>query len=126
MVALYDQHDYLDHLIEKPGIKVPQPKQFDINVSIKLLANEVSLRTLNKIFRANASNMTQLVADMVDIQREIYFGKTTLPLYKVYGKDVDSQSTPYKYLKTASEFSKEKTAQIGGKDNGNGCIWKES
>lgn len=117
MVALYDQHDYLDHLIEKPGIKVPQPKQFDINVSIKLLANEVSLRTLNKIFRANASNMTQLVADMVDIQREIYFGKTTLPLYKVYGKDVDSQSTPYKYLKTASEFSKEKTAQIGGKDN---------
>ena len=119
MVALYDQHDYLDHLVEKPGIRVPSPKQFDINISIKLLANEVSLRTLNKIFRANASNMTQLVADMVDIQREIYFGKTTLPLYKVYGKDIDKEapSKPYKYLKTASDFSKEKTAQIGGKDN---------
>jgi len=117
MIVLYDQHDHLDHSVEKPGIRVPSPKQFDINISIKLLANEVSLRTLNKIFRSNASNMTQLVADMVDIQREIYFGKTTLPLYKVYGKDIDSQSTPYKYLKSASDFSKDKKDQIGAKDN---------
>ena len=75
-----------------------------LNTIYDILINRVITYLYTHVLRRwisglTTSNMTQLVADMVDIQREIYFGKTTLPLYKVYGKDMDSQSTPYKYLK---------------------------
>ena len=66
--------------------------------------------------RKNAGNIKVLVTDMIDIQKEIYFGKTSLPLYKVYSLE-DEKSKPYKYLKSASDFSKDKKDQIGAKDN---------
>ena len=109
--SIYDQYWYLDHMSEGNIQFASIQKNFDLNVAIKLLANEVSLRTLNKIFVANSGNIDQLVKDMVDLQKEIYFGKTSLPLYKVYGK-AESGST-YEYLGTAAEFSSKKEAQIG-------------
>jgi hypothetical protein len=115
--SLYDKHWYLNHAETGSGLQLSSIQaNFDMNVAIKLLANEVSLRTLQKIFTTNAGNINQLVDDMIDIQKEIYFGKTSLPLYKVYGKDSDSGAS-YKYLKTAGEFTAEKDVQIGpGKD----------
>tara|TARA_B100001996_G_scaffold382327_1_gene373865 strand:- start:1100 stop:2989 length:1890 start_codon:yes stop_codon:yes gene_type:complete len=110
--SLYDQHWYLDHMSEGGGLQLGKiNKSFTVDVAIKLLANEVSLRTLNKIFAANAGNIDQLVKDMVDVQKEIYFGKTALPLYKVYGK-AEVGST-YEYLGTAAEFAAKKESQIG-------------
>jgi hypothetical protein len=110
--SLYDQYWYLDH-VEKGSISATKiGKNFNIDISIKLLANEVSLRTLAKIFTSNASNIDQLVKDMVDIQKEIFFGKTSLPLYKVYGKEADAQS--WEYLGTAVDFAAKKEAQISG------------
>ena len=112
LVKLYDTEDYLDHKIGKSIIATKVGKNFDINIAIKLLANEVSLRTLNKIFATNKSNIDQLVKDMVDIQKEIYFGKTSLPLYKVYAKT--EKSISYEYLGTAADFAKKKENQITG------------
>ena len=113
--TLYNTQWYLDHLIDTQGIKPRPANKFNYDILIKLLSNEVSLRTLDKIFRKNAGNIKVLVTDMIDIQKEIYFGKTSLPLYKVYAKDLES--TPYKYLKSAAEFSQEKEDQIGSADN---------
>ena len=112
LVKLYDTEDYLDHKIGKPIIATKVGKNFNIDIAIKLLANEVSLRTLNKIFATNKSNIDQLVTDMVDIQKEIYFGKTSLPLYKVYAKT--EKSVSYEYLGTAADFAKKKENQITG------------
>ena len=115
--SLYDKHWYLNHAEMGSGLQLSTIQvDFDMNVAIKLLANEVSLRTLQKIFTTNAGNINKLVDDMIDIQKEIYFGKTSLPLYKVYAKELDAGPS-YKYLKTAGEFSAEKDVQIGpGKD----------
>ena len=114
--SLYDQHWYLDHMSDGGGLQLGKINQnFTVDVAIKLLANEVSLRTLNKIFSANAGNITQLVNDMVDVQKEIYFGKTALPLYKVYGKA--EVGATYEYLGTAAEFADKKSAQIGSGDD---------
>ena len=112
LVKLYDTEDYLDHKIGKPIIATKVGKNFNIDIAIKLLANEVSLRTLNKIFATNKSNIDQLVTDMVDIQKEIYFGKTSLPLYKVYAKNLDTKS--YEYLGTAADFATKKGKEIIG------------
>ncbi len=106
----YDNHDYLDHIqvgtLDKRKIKAG----FNVDVAIKLLANETALRTLNRIFTNNASNIDALVADLVNIQKEIYFGKTSLPLYKVYGSAEGSHS--YEYLGTAAAFQSKKEGEI--------------
>ena len=52
---------------------------------------------------------------MVDVQKEIYFGKTALPLYKVYGKA--EVGATYEYLGTEAEFADKKSAQIGSGDD---------
>ena len=114
LVTLYDQYWYLDHKIGRPIVSSKVGKNFNIDISIKLLANEVSLRTLDKIFANNKGDIDQLVKDMVDIQKEIYFGKTALPLYKVYARASDTKS--YEYLGTAAEFAKKKESEIGGED----------
>jgi len=111
LVILYDTQDYLHHVIGKPIVPAKVAKDFNMDISIKLLANEVSLRTLNKIFATNSSNMGQLVKDMIDIQKEMLFGKTSLPLYKVYAKELDSKS--YEYLGTAADFASTKITEIG-------------
>ena len=112
LVILYDTQDYLHHVIGRPIVPAKVAKDFNMDISIKLLANEVSLRTLNKIFRTNSSNMDQLIKDMIDVQKEMLFGKTSLPLYKVYGRDSDSKT--YEYLTTAAEFAAERQSQILG------------
>jgi len=112
LVILYDTQDYLHHNIGRPIMAATVAKDFNMDISIKLLANEVSLRTLNKIFRTNSSDMDQLVKDMIDVQKEMLFGKTSLPLYKVYGRDSDSKT--YEYLTTAAEFAAERQSQILG------------
>ena len=118
LITLYDDPTqwYLDHKVDSAKIRPVPANKFNFDILIKLLSNEVSLRTLDKMFRANRGNIKLLVADMIDIQKEIYFGKTSLPLYKVYSLE-DKKSKPYKYLKSASDFSKDKKDQIGAKDN---------
>jgi|TARA_Y100000296_G_C5161608_1_gene252229 hypothetical protein len=112
LIKLYDQHDHLDHIQRGGGLNRKKiTTSFNVDTSIKLLANEVSLRTLDKIFRQNAGKMQKLVNQMIDIQKEIFFGKTSLPLYKVYG--AEGEGKPYEFLQTAKEFSAKKGAQIG-------------
>ena len=118
LITLYDDPTqwYLDHKVDSAKIRPVPANKFNFDILIKLLSNEVSLRTLDKMFRANRGNIKLLVADMIDIQKEIYFGKTSLPLYKVYSLE-DKKSKPYKYLYSAAEFSKEKEDQIGAAEN---------
>ena len=61
---VYDQHDHLDHLQDGNLNKRQISADFDIDVAIKLLANETSLRTLNRIFTDNASNIETLVSQI--------------------------------------------------------------
>ena len=109
----YDQHEHLDHIQDGDLNKRTISADFNVDVAIKLLANETSLRTLNRIFTNNASNIDALVADLVNIQKEIYFGKTSLPLYKVYGSAEGSHS--YEYLGTAADFQSKKEGEIKNK-----------
>ena len=58
---------------------------------IKLYANWVTITALKEMFSGTVmSNSKSLAKEIVDLQREMFFGSTVLPVYKVYGaKDID-------------------------------------
>ena len=51
---------------------------------------------------------------MIDLEREIYFGKTHLPLFKVYGATTSTDTSTTTRLGTAKEFVKDERKKIEG------------
>ena len=96
LVKLYDTEDYLDHKIGKSIVATKVGKNFNIDIAIKLLANEVSLRTLNKIFATNKSNIDQLVKDMVDIHYRDMYSDEDMEVVRVLYRD-DIERFGYKF-----------------------------
>jgi len=81
--------------------------------TIKLFGNYVTLYSLDKIFISKLGNLEAILTEIVGIQKEIYFGKTTLPLYKVYGaKDGPTDTHTYEYLGTSQDFIDNSISQI--------------
>ena len=71
-----------------------------------------STQEWRNLYIDGTANIDALVADLVNIQKEIYFGKTSLPLYKVYGS---SEGHSYEYLGTAADFQSKKEGEIKNK-----------
>ena len=72
---------------------------------IKLYANWVTITALKEMFSGTVmSNSKSLAKEIVDLQREMFFGSTVLPVYKVYGaKDIDD-SDVFEYLGSAQSY----------------------
>ena len=51
---------------------------------------------------------------MIDLEREIYFGKTQLPLFKVYGAKTDTDTGTVERLGSAGEWVKGKLGNLTG------------
>ena len=51
---------------------------------------------------------------MIDLEREIYFGKTHLPLFKVYGAVNSTDTSTTTRLGTAKEFVEDERKKIEG------------
>ena len=49
---------------------------------------------------------------MIELEKSMYFGRTSLPLYKVFGLDSTGSGTAYKFLKTGKEYTEEKKESI--------------
>lgn len=99
-----------DYLLQKSGEAISDFKSQDvINIDIisKLLANSYSISVVKSIL--GSTNPNDVIDSVVDMHKEVYFGKTSLPLYKVYGK---SSGPSYEYLGTAEDFSKKKKEKL--------------
>lgn len=82
----------------------------------KLFSNFVSIKVLNDIMGQGKYNNKQLVKEIIDLQREMYFGRTELPLWKVYGASDSSDKATYSYLSTGKEFVDKKVKLLSNKD----------
>ena len=51
----------------------------------KLFSNYTALTSFNEVISSNGGDMTKLKDEIIDLQKEMFFGKTMLPVYKVYG-----------------------------------------
>ena len=74
----------------------------------KLLTNFQSAIVLKEILGDLQSDAKSLYSQMVDLEKEMVYGKTTLPIYKVYGLSKDGQGTAYEEYPGAEKYVEEK------------------
>jgi len=107
IVQLYNTKDYL---IYKTGTEITNfrtSKEINIDIVAKLLSNSYSLSSVESII--GTTNSDEILSSVIDMHKEVYFGKTSLPMYKVYGK---SSGKSYEYLGSASDYVEKKKAKL--------------
>ena len=107
IVKVFDGKDYLVQRSGKPISDFRSQNEIDIDTVSKLLSNSYSISCVNSIL--GSANPKDVIDSVVEMHKEVYFGKTSLPLYKVYGK---SSGPSYEYLGTAKDFSKKKKEKL--------------
>jgi len=118
----FSGNDYLVGLIHPKGqVKDSQytedrrgKRSWALNDIIKLFANASALDAFIKIVFKNSGDMSLLKDQMIDLEREIYFGKTQLPLFKVYGALKPDDTDTVERLGTAKEFITTERKKIEG------------
>ena len=93
-------------------------KSWALNDVIKLFANASALNAFIKIVSKNGGDIGALKDQMIDLEREIYFGKTQLPLFKVYGALKPDDTDTVERLGTAKEFTASERGKITGEGAG--------
>jgi hypothetical protein len=104
---------------QKPGLKhvgstsFPVSKNYDADLVRKLMANSKAYDCISRML-GEAGNQQKdlrtLFSDMVALEREMYFGRTSLPLVKVFGLKSNGGGTAWKFLKTGKEFVEERVS----------------
>ena len=84
------------------------------NDMYKLYANASALEAFIAIYELKKGDVTSLKSQMVDLEREIYFGKTQLPVFKVYGAKNDGDKATTTRLGTSKEFTSTRNTKITG------------
>ena len=79
----------------------------------KLFSNYTAVYVFNEVISSNGGDMNKLKDEIIDLQKEMFFGKTLLPVYKVYGSSSPNEKS-YDYLGGAKEFSDKKRSDIEG------------
>ena len=77
----------------------------------KLFSNYTAIYVFNEVISSNGGDMTKLKDEIIDLQKEMFFGKTMLPVYKVYGASSPKEKS-YDYLGGAKEFADKKRSDI--------------
>ncbi len=107
IVSTYNSKDYLIQKAKDQITKFKPKDTLNIDLISKLLANSYSLGAVKEIIGSTDSN--EILSAVIDMHKEVYFGKTSLPLYKVYGK---SASKSYEYLGSADDYVEKKKEKL--------------
>lgn len=83
----------------------------DIDDKIKLFTNWITLTSLNNMFSGQTiSNSKSIAKEIVELQKEMFFGSTDLPVFKVFGASDKGKS--YEYLGSGGKFIEDKIDSI--------------
>ena len=103
----------------KPGITAvgastfPVTKKYTPDLVRKLMANTKAYYCINQMLggvSAQKKDLQTLFTDMLELEKEMYFGRTSLPLVKVFGLKPDGSGTAWSFLKTGKEFVEERVS----------------
>ena len=78
----------------------------------KLFSNYVSLTTTEEIIEKSGQKAKGLAKEVADLQKEMFFGKTDLPVYKVFGAKKAGDTNTYEYLGSAQDFVQDKMKMV--------------
>lgn len=84
----------------------------DVGDRYKLFSNYTGAYVFNEVISANKGDMSKLKNEMITMQKEMLFGKTTLPVWKVYG--IGGGGNPWEELGGAKEFEEGKKSSFAG------------
>ena len=87
-------------------LKIKAPIQQD-DVA-KLLTNFQSAIVLKNMLGDLESDSKTLYSKMIELEKEMIYGKSTLPLYKVYGVNKDGSGTAYEQFPGSQKYVEEK------------------
>lgn len=107
LIKLYESKEYLLQRSGSDPKAFRDSKEINIDIISKLLANSYSMLTVENII--GTTKIDQILDAVVDMHKEVFFGKTSLPLYKVYGK---SSGKSYEYMGSAREFVDKKKQSL--------------
>ena len=80
---------------------------------IKLFSNWITITTLEDMFKGGTISDAKLVAkELVELQKEMFFGATDLPVWKVYGAKSPGDTSTFDYLGSGKQFVKDKLDSI--------------
>ena len=113
---MFGKHSHLVQRLEKYVPEGAYSKNWTKNEIIKLFANATALNAFKEIVWTNRAAADALASDMIQMEKEIYFGKTKLPLFKVYGASSASDNNTVTDLGTQADYVSGKTERI--KDGG--------
>lgn len=84
-------------------IKLKLEKNLNQDERYKLFANYVAVTVLSEqLLPASKNTIKELQADMISLLKEMYFGFTELPVYKVYGK---GKGHSYEFIGSPKSFT---------------------
>ena len=107
---------YADTRVKKLYI----PTNVNIDVVIKFLANLKALYAFQSVIsnsKGNAKTASEIYGDFIDLEKDMYFGRTSLPLFKVYGLNPNGGGTPYTFLKSGQEYKQDKKSAFENKQD---------
>ena len=99
--------------------KLTIPSKVDVDTVIKFLSNYKALtafKTIIKSSKGEIKSASQIMEDFAGLESDMYFGKTSLPLFKVFGLKPDGSGTAYKFLKTGKEFAEDRKKSFSESD----------
>ena len=104
--AYKTETDAFDNVLFSGAKGISTSGKESIDERIKLYSNWVTITALQEMFTGSLmSNSKALAKEIIDLQREMFFGSTVLPVYKVYGaKDIGDTDT-FEYLHSAQSFA---------------------
>ncbi len=104
--AYKTETDAFDNVLFSGANGISTSGKESLDERIKLYSNWVTITALQEMFTGSLMSSSKLLAqEIVDLQREMFFGSTVLPVYKVYGaKDIGDTDT-FTYLHSAQSFA---------------------
>ena len=88
---------------------MPKSESDGAKYALKLMINFMAYEHLTAMLKSKAGNVKEVstvLEEFVELEKEMYFGRTELPLFKVYG--VPPSGKAYEYLKSGKEFREDR------------------
>tara|TARA_A100001201_G_scaffold100187_2_gene86185 strand:- start:502 stop:2550 length:2049 start_codon:yes stop_codon:yes gene_type:complete len=100
-----------------PELRKPSSIDEGAKYALKLMINFMAYEHITAMLKSESGtvkDVSKVLEEFVELEKEMYFGRTELPLFKVYGTDPSGKA--YEFLKSGKEFREDRLKAMEMKD----------